>query len=145
MCVGWLPWTGEIKTKGVVRPTTKDVYLPILERLKLEGIEATVTNCCSKTRTILFQWGWKGVVLHVPRPNASQLQAHDLSVGLGARSRVHCYKLYVGICCCPCGSRSTCTSCMCKHDMGMMLHGVIFHIFYHMSCVCQPGAILYGC
>eukprot|EP00731_Ephydatia_muelleri_P001401 Em0001g1401a len=35
---------GEIRKKGVVRPTTKDVYVPILERLKLEGIEATVTK-----------------------------------------------------------------------------------------------------
>ena len=36
--------SGEIRKKGVVRPTTKDVYMPILERLKLEGIEATVTK-----------------------------------------------------------------------------------------------------
>lgn len=36
--------TGEIKKKGVVRPVTKDVYQPILDRLKLEGIEATVSK-----------------------------------------------------------------------------------------------------
>lgn len=47
-CFVWLSWlqtrVGEIRKKGVVRPTTKDVYMPILERLKLEGIEATVTK-----------------------------------------------------------------------------------------------------
>ena len=42
-CCGYA-LVGEIRKKGVVRPTTKDVYMPILERLKLEGIEATVTK-----------------------------------------------------------------------------------------------------
>ena len=42
-CCGYAR-VGEIRKKGVVRPTTKDVYVPILERLKLEGIEATVTK-----------------------------------------------------------------------------------------------------
>lgn len=32
--------TGEIKKKGIVIPTTKDIYLPILEKLKEEGIVA---------------------------------------------------------------------------------------------------------
>ena len=39
--------TGEICKKGVVVPTTSDIYEPILEQLKKEGIQATVE---SKTR-----------------------------------------------------------------------------------------------
>ena len=31
---------GELKTKGIVIPTTKDIYVPILEKLKEDGIEA---------------------------------------------------------------------------------------------------------
>ena len=33
--------TGEICKRGVVIPTTSDIYDPILERLKKEGIQAS--------------------------------------------------------------------------------------------------------
>ena len=36
--------TGEICKKGVVVPTTSDIYEPILELLKKEGIQATVES-----------------------------------------------------------------------------------------------------
>ena len=36
--------TGEICKKGIVVPTTSDIYEPILEQLKKEGIQATVES-----------------------------------------------------------------------------------------------------
>ena len=38
LCV--LSILGELRTKGIVIPTTKDLYVPILEKLKEDGIEA---------------------------------------------------------------------------------------------------------
>ena len=32
--------SGEINRKGIVRPTTSDIYRPILEHLAVEGIQA---------------------------------------------------------------------------------------------------------
>ena len=38
-------WTaGELTTRGIVTPTTSDIYTPILRRLKAEGIEATFST-----------------------------------------------------------------------------------------------------
>ena len=36
--------SGELKTKGIVVPTSKDIYEPILEKLKGEGIMAKVSQ-----------------------------------------------------------------------------------------------------
>ena len=33
---------GELTRKGVVTPTTDDIYIPVLEELKAEGIQATI-------------------------------------------------------------------------------------------------------
>ena len=33
---------GELTRKGVVTPITNDIYTPVLEELKAEGIQATI-------------------------------------------------------------------------------------------------------
>lgn len=38
---------GEITTKGVFGPVTKDIYKPILDRIKAEGIVYTSTTTCA--------------------------------------------------------------------------------------------------
>ena len=35
---------GEVKAKGVLTPTTKEIYGPILKALKEEGIEARINS-----------------------------------------------------------------------------------------------------
>ncbi len=39
---------GELSDRGIVIPTTRGIYLPILEGLKTEGIEATFRTSMSQ-------------------------------------------------------------------------------------------------
>ena len=39
-----LIFTGKIQQKGLIIPTTSDIYVPILKELKKENIEATETT-----------------------------------------------------------------------------------------------------
>ncbi len=43
-CIYTVLFAGEIKKHGIVTPTSKDIYKPILRALKREGIEASVMN-----------------------------------------------------------------------------------------------------